>query len=52
MQEVKLTWSDRIREEGKRETLLRLLAVKFGPLSPETIAKVKAVPSAAAESLP
>ncbi len=48
--EVKETWSDRMREkfliEGKRETLLRLLTVKFGPLSPETIAKVAAVPSA------
>ena len=55
MQEVKETWSDRMRQEGrqagliegKRETLLRQLAVKFGPLSPETIAKVNAVPTAA-----
>jgi predicted transposase YdaD len=55
VQEVKETWSDRIlkqgREagvtEGKRETLLRLLTVKFGRLSSETIAKVNAVPSAA-----
>ncbi|HEX9723979.1 MAG TPA: Rpn family recombination-promoting nuclease/putative transposase [Vicinamibacteria bacterium] len=59
VQEVKETWSDRMlkkgREEGreagviegKRETLLRLLTVKFGPLSPETMAKLNAVPSAA-----
>ena len=63
MLEEKLTWSDRMREkfhregreegreagliEGKRETLLRLLKAKFGPLSPETTAKVVAIPSAA-----
>ena len=49
--EEKLTYSDRMRAEGaveaKRETLLRLLTAKFGPLSSETIAKVAAVPSAA-----
>ncbi len=53
--EEKLTYSDRMREkfreegliEGKRDTLLRQLAAKFGPLSPETIAKVTAVPSGA-----
>ncbi len=57
--EEKLTWSDRMREkfhregreagliEGKRETLLRQLTAKFGPLSPDTIAKVVAIPSAA-----
>jgi hypothetical protein len=48
--DVKETWSERMRAEGiiegKRETLLRLLTAKFGPLSSETIAKVKAVPSA------
>ena len=55
MLETKLTWSDRMRAEGreagliegKRETLVRQLTAKFGPLSPETIAKVTAVPSAA-----
>jgi hypothetical protein len=51
VQEVKQTWSDRMREEGiiegKRETLLRQLTAKFGPLSPEVIAKVKAVSSGA-----
>jgi hypothetical protein len=36
VQEVKLTWSDRMREEGKRETLLRQLTAKFGLLSPVT----------------
>jgi predicted transposase YdaD len=49
VQEVKETWSDRMRAEGilegKRETLLRLLTAKFGPLSPETIAKVNALPA-------
>ena len=48
--EEKLTWSDRMRAEGaveaKRETLLRLLTAKFGPLRPETIAEVNAVTSA------
>ena len=33
--------------EGKRETLVRLLTAKFGPLSPDTTAKVEAIPSAA-----
>ena len=50
VQEVKETWSDRLLAEGvikgKRETLLRQLTAKFGPLSPEVIAKVKAVSSA------
>ena len=50
VQEVKETWSDRILKkgivEGKRETLLRLLTARFGPLSPEVIAKVNAVSSA------
>ncbi|MGH9461042.1 MAG: Rpn family recombination-promoting nuclease/putative transposase [Vicinamibacteria bacterium] len=45
--EVKQTWSERMREEGQRETLLRLLTAKFGPLSPEVTAKVKAVSSVA-----
>ena len=51
MQEVKESWSDRMREEGrkagviegKRETLLRQLTAKFGSLSADTIAKVAAV---------
>ena len=51
MQEVKETWSDRMRAAGaveaKREILLRQLTAKFGPLSPEVIAKVKAVQSTA-----
>ena len=51
VQEVKETWLDRARAEAvvedKRETLLRLLTAKFGALSSDTIAKVKAVPSAA-----
>ena len=60
VQEVKLAWPDRMREqflregreegrvaglvEGKRETLLRLFTAKLGPLSQETVARVKAVP--------
>ncbi|MGH9463297.1 MAG: Rpn family recombination-promoting nuclease/putative transposase [Vicinamibacteria bacterium] len=59
VQEVKETWLDRARGEGrkegreagviqgKRETLLRLLTAKFGSLRPDTIAKVAAVQSAA-----
>jgi hypothetical protein len=49
--EVKETWSERMRNEGivqgKRETLLRLLTAKFGPLSPDVTKKVQAVSSAA-----
>ena len=45
VQKVKETWSDRMRAEGKRETLLRLLEAKFGPLAPETIMKVDAMGS-------
>lgn len=55
VQEVKETWLDRARTEGrqagviegKRETLLRQLSAKFGSLRPDTIAKVAAVQSAA-----
>ena len=55
VQEVELTWADRLIEqgreagviEGKRETLLRQLASKFGPLSPETTARVASLDSAA-----
>jgi hypothetical protein len=55
VQEVKETWLDRARAEGrqagviegKREALLRQLSAKFGSLTPDTIAKVAAVPSAA-----
>jgi len=45
VQKVKETWSDRMRAEGKRETLLRLLKAKFGPLEAETIMKVDAMGS-------
>jgi len=45
VQKVKETWSDRMRAEGKRETLLRLLRAKFGPLAPETIMKIDAMGS-------
>jgi hypothetical protein len=47
VQKVKETWSDRMRAEGKRETLLRQLKAKFGLLSPETIMKVDAMDSPA-----
>jgi hypothetical protein len=33
------------REEGKRETLLRLLTAKFGPLSEAAILRVNALKS-------
>ena len=45
VQKVKETWSDRMRAEGKRETLLRQLRTKFGPLAPETIMKIDALES-------
>jgi hypothetical protein len=55
VQEVELTWADRLREEGreegrqaglvqgKRETLKRLLAAKFGPLPADVDAGVDSV---------
>lgn len=45
MEELGLTWSDKIELRTKRETLLKLLAKKFGPLPEETAAKVNAVES-------
>ena len=50
MQEVELTFFDELElkgvVKGKRETLLRLLTAKFGPLSEETVSKIAAVGSA------
>ena len=53
MQDVDLTWMDKLLLEGeekgvlkgKRETLLRLLAQKFGPLSEGVTAHVEAYES-------
>ena len=45
MEELGLTWSDKIELRTKRETLLKLLAKKFGPIPEETAAKVNAVES-------
>lgn len=54
---MRLSWAEKIEEkgrkegkkegllEGKRETLLRLLKTKFGPLPEEMISRVRAVPS-------
>jgi len=51
MEEVELTYFDELelkgRLEGKRETLLRLLAAKFGPLPDDTVTKIAAIGSAA-----
>ncbi len=47
VQEVELSWADKLREEGlvrgKRETLKRLLSVKFGTLPPTVEARIDAV---------
>ena len=47
--EMEVTWADEIREEGrvfgKRETLLQLLATKFGSLPEETTSRVQAMDS-------
>lgn len=58
MQELELSWADRLREEGreeglhegllrgKRETLKRLLAARFRTLPPSVEARIDAVASA------
>ncbi len=57
MQDVEMTWADRMKEEGreegrqtglvegKRDVLLRQLAAKFGPLPAETTAHLRALDS-------
>ena len=49
--EMQVTWADRMREEGaveaKRETLLRQLTRKFGPLPEGVTARVNALQSTA-----
>jgi hypothetical protein len=40
-----LTWSDKIELRTKRDTLLKQLAKKFGPVPEATAAKVHAVES-------
>jgi len=51
MEEVELTYFDELelkgRLEGKRETLFRQLAAKFGPLPDDTVTKIAAIGSAA-----
>ena len=45
--DIKMTWLEQQYEtgkiEGKQETLLNLLTLKFGPPSPEIVARVKTV---------
>ena len=49
VQDVEMTWADRMKEEGrvegKRDVLLRQLAAKFGPLPAETTAHLRALDS-------
>jgi hypothetical protein len=49
MQDIEMTYFDKLeekgREAGKRETLLRLLTAKFGPLSEAVILRVNAIQS-------
>lgn len=59
VQEVELTWADKLIEkgrgvgviEGKRETLLRLLAAKFGDLPREITTKAEAMSAAELDSV-
>ncbi len=55
VQEVELTWADKLREagviEGKRETLLRQLTAKFGVLSKRTREKIEAMSGAELDSV-
>ena len=56
-QEMEVTWADKMKEEGRQEgrqtglvegkrgTLLRLLAAKFGPLPKETTSRIQTVES-------
>ena len=50
VQDVELTWMDKLllkgELKGKRETLLRLLAQKFGPLPKTVTARIEAYESA------
>jgi hypothetical protein len=58
VQEVELTWADKLMErgreagvvEGKRKALLRQLAAKFGELSEETTARAEAMAEAELDS--
>jgi hypothetical protein len=58
VQEVELTWADKLMEkgreagvlQGKRTTLLRLLASKFGALPAEMAARVEALSEAELDS--
>ena len=47
MQDVELTWADKLLVkglvQGKRESLLRVLAAKFGPVSKSITARVEAM---------
>jgi hypothetical protein len=49
VEEVELTWADRLHEagviEGKRQALLKLLNAKFGPLSTERTSRVQTLSS-------
>jgi hypothetical protein len=55
VQEVELTWADKLMEkgviEGKRETLLRLLSAKFGALPKEVTARTGAMSNAELDSV-
>ncbi len=45
VQEVELTWLDKVELKGKHEALLILLDAKFGPLDEGTAARVRALVS-------
>ena len=46
---MRLTWADKLRKEGQeqgvRQTLLRLLGVRFGPLSDDVKQRVEGIGS-------
>ena len=46
VEEMEVTWADKMMARGKRETLLRQLTAKFGEPSEETKARVEAIESA------
>jgi hypothetical protein len=55
VQEVELTWADKLMEkgviEGKRRTLLRLLSAKFGTLPAKVTARTEAMSNAELDSV-
>ena len=45
MRAVRMSWADKLMAEGTRQTLLRLLGVRFGPLPDEVKRRIEAISS-------